>query len=93
MVNEHSGSRYDGDELSSPTNCRSPIVAGCRPKEKSSTVSLDTHNMVATFKGGRSCLNNNNNNNGNSRVKSSKSVGHSQYPFFDALPDDLVPIL
>jgi len=79
MVNGH------GDDEESPSNSRSSIVvAGCRPKERSACVSLDTQNMIASYKGIKSSNNNNNN------VQSSRTFKSGNVPFFDALPDDVV---
>ena len=80
MVNGH------GDDEESPSNSRSSIVvAGCRPKERSSCVSLDTQNMIASYKGSK-----NNNNNNNNNVQSSRTLKKGNFPFFDSLPDDVV---
>ena len=77
MVNDH----CNDDNDTSPTQSRLSNVGGCRPKEK---VSLDTQNMIATYKGNRNKCNKNSKSNVNYNNNNSAS------PLFDSLPDDLV---
>ena len=72
-----------GDDEESPTQSRSTsttyaVVAGCRPKEKStSKVSLDTQNLIASYKGSS-----------NNSLLSPNRKG--RFPVFDNLPDDVI---
>ena len=76
MVNGHC------DETS-PTQSRSSNIGGCRPKEK---VSLDTQNMIASYKGNR----NKSNKTSKSNYNNNNFNNNSAPSLFDGLPDDLV---
>lgn len=86
MVNGH------GDDEESPSNSRTSIVGGCRPKEKSS-VCLDTQNMIASYKGSKNVNNNKNNDDKIKNVQSNNKMSKrniGNVPFFDTLSDDIV---
>ena len=60
-------------------------AGGCRPKERpSSKVSLDTHNLIATYRGKT------NNSNCISSVSLTSLNKSGNFPFFDVLPDDVI---